>query len=77
MYKKKSLITTLQKSEMSSMRAKVQIPVLETFTLCFWIKTKEDYGQILSIVYDRETKPRIDVSINKGLLVLGLNNRIR
>lgn len=77
MFVNKSSSTAKQKTTMSSIRAYVKIPVLETFTLCFWIKTKDEYGQIFAIIYDNETRPRIDVYINKGSLVLALNGRIR
>lgn len=58
----------------SSIRAKVKIPVLNTFTLCFWIRTKDEFGQIFAIIYNNsKNKARIDVSIRRGQLVLRLD----
>ena len=79
-YGKKEEVNVLRKSDAvkSSISAKVQIPILNTFTLCFWIRTKDDSAQIFAIIYDNnDNKPRIDVSIRKGKLILILDGKTR
>lgn len=76
-FKRKEENAVVQRSTLSSIRASVKVPVLETFTLCFWIKTKDDVGQIFAIIYEKDRNPRIDVSIRRGSLLLILNGRKR
>ena len=72
----KKEVTNLEKAtdSKSSIRARVKISVLNTFTLCFWIRTKDEVGQIFAIIYNNsKSKARIDVSIRRGKLVLRLD----
>jgi hypothetical protein len=74
----KKEITTVQTTAASTIRAKVKIPVLNTFTLCFWIRTKDEYAQIFAIIYNNsQNRARIDVSIRRGKLVLYLDGTQR
>ena len=77
---KKEVTTKLPKTtrSKSSIRARVKIPVLNTFTLCFWIRTKDDFAQIFAIIYNNsKNRARIDVSIRRGHLVLNLDGKQR
>lgn len=76
----KKEVTTLPRrtTSKSSIRARVKIPVLNTFTLCLWIRTKDDFAQIFAIIYNNSrNRARIDVSIRRGRLVLGLDGKQR
>jgi aldehyde:ferredoxin oxidoreductase len=79
-YGKKEVTTTLPTTATakSSIRARVRIPVLNTFTLCFWIRTKDDFAQIFAVIYNNSwNRARIDVSIRRGKLVLHLDGTER
>ena len=69
---------TEKSASMSTIRARVKIPFLTTFTLCFWIRTKDDFAQIIALIYnDSKNKARIDVSLKNGKLVLSFDGKRR
>lgn len=78
-YGRKEVINIPKKStSYSSMWASVVIPVVNTFTLCFWLRTKDDYAQIISVIYSGSgNRPRINVSIRNGVLILHLAGKER